>query len=115
MNLVSATELKNKVSDVLNRVVYNKSETIIVRYGKPIAVILPFKKRESDKASIKNVLDDAFGAIPDFGEIIKGRKSRGSFFKLAGILSDSEARRMKRIVREGRSDGSKYKKYLAKW
>lgn len=115
MNRVSATDLKNKAADILNRVVYSKTETIIMRYGKPIAVISPVKKRETNKANIKKVLDYTLGAIPDFPEVARGGGSNRGFFKLAGILSDSEAKRMKRIVREGRSDGSRYKKYLAKW
>lgn len=98
MNRVSATDLKNKAADVLNRVVYSKTETIIMRYGKPIAVISP-----------------VLGAIPDFPEVARGEGSKRGFFKLAGILSDTEAKRIKRIVREGRSDRSRYKKYLAKW
>ena len=114
-NTISATELKNKAADVLNQVVYTKAETIIMRHGKPIAVISPIKKRESSKANIKKVLDDTFGAIPDFPDVVRERRASRSFFKLAGILSDSEAGRMKRIVSEGRSDGSRYKKYLAKW
>lgn len=111
-NTISATELKNKVADVLNRVVYAKSEMIVLRHGKPIAVISPFKKEKPYTASIKKVLDDTFGAIPDFPEITRGSRSSKAFFKLAGILSDSEAKRMKKIVREGRSDGSRNKKFL---
>jgi len=111
-NRVSATDLKNRAADILNKVVYTKSEAIIVRYGKPIAVISPFKKDKRDTASIKKVLDDTFGAIPDFPEVTRGTGSSRDFFKLAGILSDSEAKRMRRIVREGRSDGSRSKKFL---
>ena len=111
-NTISATELKNKAADVLNQVVFTKTETIIMRHGKPIAVISPLKKREPDKASIKKVLDDTFGAIPDFNDVVKERRTSRSFFKLAGILSDTEARRLKRIVQEGRQDGSRHKKFL---
>lgn len=111
-NRVSATDLKNKIADVLNRVVYAKSETVVVRHGKPIAVISPFKKEKPDTVGIRKVLDDTFGAIPDFPEITRGSRSNRGFFKLAGILSDSEAKRMKRIVREGRTDGSRTKKFL---
>ena len=111
-NRVSATDLKNRAADILNKVVYTKSEAIIVRHGKPIAVISPFKKEKPDKASIKKVLDDTFGAIADFGEVTGGTESNRDFFKLAGILSDSEAKRIKRIVREGRNDGSRSKEFL---
>lgn len=111
-NTISATELKNKAADVLNRVVYSKTETIIMRHGKPIAVISPLKKIEPDKANFKKVLDDTFGAIPDFPDVVGERRTSRSFFKLAGILSDTEARRLKRIVQEGRQDGSRHRKFL---
>lgn len=103
MNRVSATELKNKVADVLNRVVYSKTETIIMRHGKPIAVISPVEKREPNKTT-----------IADFSDVVRERRSSRSFFKLAGILSDAQAKRLRRIVREGRRDGSRHKKFLLK-
>lgn len=112
MNRVTATYLKNKAADVLNRVIYTKSETIIEKHGKPIAVISPFNKRESDKVNVKKVIDDTFGAIPDFPDVVRERRSGRSFFKLAGILSDAEAKRLKKMVYEGRRDGSRYKKFL---
>lgn len=73
-NTISATELKNKVADVLNHVVYTGSETIVERYGKPIAKIAPIHKRtERRLVNIKKALDKTFGSDPDFPEVTKFR------------------------------------------
>jgi len=71
---ISATELKNKAADVLNHVLFTKSETIIERYGKPIAKITPISRGEKlRKVDIKKVLDRTFGSDPDFPEVTKFR------------------------------------------
>ncbi|OGD86634.1 hypothetical protein A2164_02370 [Candidatus Curtissbacteria bacterium RBG_13_35_7] len=73
-NTVSATELKNKVADILNHVVYTKSETIIEKHGKPVAKIVPIgEKSEKD---IALVIDRYFGVLPDFPDVTKFRRSR---------------------------------------
>lgn len=116
MSRVTATELKNNVSDILNRVIFTGSETIVERYGKPVVKIMPFSERNRKRRlDLKRALDESFGSLPDFPDVTRERKSSRSFFKLAGILTDAEARRMEKMVREGRRDGSRHKKYLAKW
>lgn len=40
---------------------------------------------------------------------------KNDFMSLAGILTDEEANKIKKMVYKGRRDGSRYKKYLAKW
>lgn len=40
-NIVSATGLKNKVSEVLNDAYFKGKVTIVERYGKPIAKVIP--------------------------------------------------------------------------
>ena len=74
MNRVSATELKNKVADVLNEVIFTGSETVIERYGKPVAKITPIRRTfGSRRLDIKRVLDMTFGSDPDFPEVTKFR------------------------------------------
>lgn len=76
-NTISATELKNKVADVLNNVVYTGSETIVERHGKPIAKITPIHKHtERRLVNIKKALDKTFGSDPDFPEVTKFRTFR---------------------------------------
>lgn len=79
-NTVSATDLKNKIADVLNRVVYAGSETIIERHGKPIAKIVPIEK--PSKEDIKKTLDRLFGSMPDFPDVKRSRYFRRRAAKL---------------------------------
>lgn len=67
--IISATELKNKVSEVLNEVSFKGNITIIKRYGKPIAKIVP-------TTNLDEVLDKYFGVMPDFPDVIQFRRSR---------------------------------------
>lgn len=73
-NVVSATELKNKASEILNKVIFANVEMIIERHGKPVAKITPIKgASERHRADIKRVLDETFGSDPDFPEVTKFR------------------------------------------
>lgn len=80
--VISATELKNKVSEVLNEVAFKGNVAIIERYGKPIARIVPVKKEERNVEDIRKALDETFGAIPDFPDVTKFRRSRRKTFSL---------------------------------
>lgn len=73
---ISASKLKNKVSDVLNDVHYKKNIAIIERYGKPIAKLIPIDTNQTNISGIKKALDNSFGSIPDFPEVTKNRASR---------------------------------------
>jgi len=83
-NVVSATELKNKASEILNRVIFTNTEMIVERHGKPVAKIVPITgSKESRKIDLKAVLDETFGSLPDFPEVTNGNrfprpKGRGS-------------------------------------
>lgn len=69
VNTISATELKNKVSEVLNEVAFKGNIAVIERYGKPIAKIVP-------AGNLDKVLGKYFGALPDFPDVTKFRRSR---------------------------------------
>lgn len=70
--VISATELKNKISEVLNEVTFKGVVAVIERYGKPVAKITP----------IKGTKISYFGALPDFPEVTKFRRSRKKKFSL---------------------------------
>lgn len=72
---LSATDLKRNTADVLNSVIYGGEIAIIERYGEPVAKIVPFSP-SSKKLSKEEVINKYFGAIPDFPDVTKFRKSR---------------------------------------
>jgi len=61
---ISATNLKNNVADILTNVYFYNRTTVVKRYGKPIAKIIPYKA----DVAIKNDMDvdKYFGILPDF-------------------------------------------------
>ena len=67
--VISATELKNKVSEVLNNVYFTGNETVIEKYGKPIARIIPVREVKKSREEIRKVLDATFGSLPDFPDV----------------------------------------------
>lgn len=82
-NTISATQLKNKVSEVLNSVYFSGEVTIVEKYGKPIAEISPIKGVKKSKEEIKKVLDATFGSLPDFPDVRASRyfRKRTTAFK----------------------------------
>ena len=76
---ISASELKNNVSNILNDVYFNKKTAVIKRYGEAIAKIVPVDKEEKDTGSI---LDKYFGVLPDFPYISKKRNFKKREVKL---------------------------------
>lgn len=78
---ISATELKNKLADVLNAVYYNKTTTVVKKHGKPVAKIVPIHETVY-RESLKKALDKSFGTLPDFPDVTKFRRSRKKTFSL---------------------------------
>lgn len=76
---ISASELKNNVSDILNDVYFNKKTAVIKRYGEIIAKIVPVDKENRD---IQSILDKYFGALPDFTLVSKKRNFKKRSIKL---------------------------------
>lgn len=74
-NIISASELKNNVSEILSSVYFSGDETIIEKYGKPIVKIISIKKLERNKEELRNALDATFGSLPDFPDVTKLRRS----------------------------------------
>ncbi len=63
-SFISATDLKKNISDVLNRVYYEKKITIVKRHNEPIAKIVPLEKTEAKK-DISAILDKYYGIWKD--------------------------------------------------
>ena len=63
---VSASELKRNSAEILNSVYYKKNITIVEKFGKAIAKIVPIEGKESESESIEDILDSFFGSMPDF-------------------------------------------------
>lgn len=81
-NIVSMTELKNNAASILNEVYFHGKVTLVERYGKPIAEIVPTNKSARDKVDIKKALELTFGSLPDFPDVTKERISRKETIKL---------------------------------
>lgn len=73
---ISATELKQKISEVLNNVYYMNHTTIIERHGKPLAKIVPIDMCRHSHKKIDALLKRSFGSIPDFPDVKKYRRGR---------------------------------------
>ncbi len=70
---ISATDLKNNTSEILNSVYYEKSEAVIERHGKIVAVISPPKIGKKTEKDYKAIADKYFGIMPDFPDVTKYR------------------------------------------
>lgn len=80
---VTASELKKNVSEILNSVYFEKRIAVIERYGKPIAEIVPVRATiKNRRKDLERVVDKYFGAIPDFPDVTKMRRSRKKKFSL---------------------------------
>lgn len=73
---VSASELKRNSAEILNSVYYKKNTTIVEKFGKPIAKIIPIEEKNLDEKDISETLKKYFGSIPDFPDVTKDRRSR---------------------------------------
>lgn len=78
---ISAFTARTNLGRILNEVYYRGSEFIVERFGAPVAQIGPLKQPPTPAT------DDALER----------------FLSFAGVLSDSDARRMRRSVRRGRA------------
>lgn len=85
---VSAYKARTNFGDLLNRVYYGGEEIIIERKGEPMAKLT---------------------------KITKEKKKKKSIMEFAGILKDVDTDKMIKEIYKARRDGSRYKKYLAKW
>lgn len=74
-NYLSATEVKENISEILSNAYFRGKVTIVKRYGKPIAKIIPIEEKPSPKM-VKKSLAKFFGTEPEFPELKKDRNFR---------------------------------------
>jgi prevent-host-death family protein len=71
---VTASELKNNLAEVLNKVAFGNTRVEVERHGKVIAEIVPPK--DSGVVETKKRMAELFGALPDFPDVTKDRYTR---------------------------------------
>lgn len=74
--VISATDLKNRSSEILNEVHFKRTEVTVERHGKPIAKLVPVSDELARRARIEQALKETFGILPDFPDVTKYRRSR---------------------------------------
>jgi hypothetical protein len=72
------------------------------------------KKAIDDGVAFADVVNDALGVYLT-GKERKEEKEKSDFHSLAGIWKDLDTDKMIRDIYKARRDGSRRKKYLAKW
>lgn len=77
INSISASDLKNKTSEVLNSVYYRRETIAIKKHGRTIAKIIPVvtDKRRA-LTEINEAITKTFGLLPNFPDVTKFRRSR---------------------------------------
>jgi prevent-host-death family protein len=69
-DVVTITEAKAKLSEIVNRICVSKEKISITRKGKPVVVILPIEEYERLSNQGKKGLVAAKGVLADFDEEI---------------------------------------------
>ena len=70
INIVTLTEAKAKLSELINRVTIRKEKIAITRKGKPAAIILPLEEYERLRSQKKQGLLQAKGSLAGLDEEI---------------------------------------------
>lgn len=77
MITVSATDLKNRTSEILNDVYYGKKDVIVKKHGKSVAKIVPVGEQfDTDKSIFLQILEKTRGswASDDWEKTTKRRE-----------------------------------------
>ena len=82
---IDVSKLRGNLSAVMNSVFLTKKRILVKKAGVPMVWLTPAEEKKS------------------------------SIMDMAGWLSEKDAERIKKLVETGRNEGSKNKKYLAKW
>lgn len=72
---ISATELKNNVSEIIDNVRLHRTIAIVKKYGRPMVKIIPFEE-EKNRIGEETLIAKTYGSLPDFPDVTKQRKSR---------------------------------------
>lgn len=73
---ISATQLKNKTSNILNEVIFNGAVAIVSKYGKPLVKIMRVEEAETTAPNFEAILSHYYGSATDFPEVDKNRPFR---------------------------------------
>ena len=90
---ISSTQLKNRITDVLNDVYFKGKTVVINRYGKPMVKIIRIAESSDEKEG----------------------KTKDPFLEAAGSWKDIDADKMIKAIYKARRDGSRKKKFLGNW
>ncbi len=74
--VISITEVKAKLSEIINRIIYNTEEVIITKKGKQIAALIPFEKYSRFPSEKGEGLICAKGALADMEQEINNMTER---------------------------------------
>ena len=72
---VSASDLKNNTSEILNLVAYGGYEVVVEKYGEKFVKVVPMVLPKVKK-DYNSIIKKFAGSIPDFPDVTKDRKSR---------------------------------------
>jgi len=75
--MVTLSEARARLGELVERELPMKGEIYLVKYNRPVAKLSLVGKRVRGKEwSAKKVIDKYFGAIPDFPDVTRYRRSR---------------------------------------
>lgn len=78
---ITATELKNNVSEIIDKVRLHNTVAIVKKYGRSVVKIIPFTEH-INKVDAKKIIVRTYASLPDFPDVTKTRKSRKRNSKL---------------------------------
>lgn len=65
---ITATDLKKKTAEILNKVHYEKKIAVIERFGQPLAKLIPIGD-EGKREDTKTLLKKYYGILPTFPDV----------------------------------------------
>ena len=74
--ILSITEAKAKLSEIINRIIFNREDVIITKQGKQIAVLIPFEKYNEAPSKKPEGLICAKSALADLDQEIDNMTNR---------------------------------------
>lgn len=74
---VTATELKNNLSDILSKVSYGNTVVSVIKHNKEVARIIPSTDNSDNEEELFEKLDKKYrGSIPDLKQYKRKTKTR---------------------------------------
>ena len=75
----SVAEAKKRFSEILSRVAYGREQIVILKRGKPLAVLVPPHEspKEDHLSKVQGWLDESDPFFEIIGELVKDRRKHG--------------------------------------